>query len=105
MSAAREDVVLVVVYGTFVTPFSKLACDSLPGPLTMRPLSLGPHDADMISMFSTLKPIALASTESVTLPSSILIPPILASGAIPTPQKLLLATIAMTPAHLVPCLG
>lgn len=45
-----------------------------------------------------------ASIKSLTFPSSILIPPILALYATPKPQKLLFATAATSPAHLVPCL-
>ena len=57
-----------------------------------------------MSIWSGLRLSALASTASLTVPSSIRTPPMLALKAIPTPQNELNATAATSPAHLVPCL-
>ena len=49
-------------------------------------------------LFPTLKVSATPITPAYSLP------PTLAPGATPTPQTLLLAAAATSPAHLVPCL-
>ena len=113
---------------TSVIPLTNASLASVPGPSSVRPSSFGPHDDEYISIYLFmsfklltqqvniskytngsliylwLKAIACASVRSVMLPSSRRTPPILALKAIPTPQNPLFATMAISPAHRVPCL-
>lgn len=73
---------------------------SFPGPSTVFPLSSGPHEQLNIQFTWALCMKDCASSTSVTLPSSILIPDTEAPWATPTAQWPLLATAEMSPAHL-----
>lgn len=99
---AKKDSKEIDAVQTFKMPLRKAIRASFPGPSTVRPSSSGPQLAEYTSMCWRLWPRDRDSIASVTSPSSIRTPPMRALKAMPSPQMLLFAAAATSPAQRVP---